>query len=192
MTKRRTPNKSAYNKEQEYDKTREMLDMMRGKKNRMNEQEEETAMSDEYVEKDPMEGGDAEALEAKDRDMDDQEAAEDVVELNASEMKEEKDKFRDSVDSRVEFYSFKIYPKSKNAVFSGSFAGLGGMHWQFTLEEKTGIYLSVDNLQLDDDTFEVLEKLKGYYENWAEEWSEKVVEEYSGSADEEEDEEDAL
>lgn len=182
---RRVSNKSDLNKAQEHDKTREMLDMMRGKKSSINEQEE-TAMSDEYVEKDPMQGGDAEEVEDEQRAKEDEEASEDVIELNPDEMKQEKDKFRDSVDSRVEFHSFKIYPKSKNAVFAGSFEGLGGMHWQFTLEEKNGIYISVDNLQLDDDSYETLERLKGYYENWAEEWSEKVVEEYSGSSDEDE------
>lgn len=186
MSRNRPANKNKFNKEQEHDKTRQMLDMMRGsnKKGSINEQEE-TAMSDEYIEKDPAHNDASELEPQMEPVKDDGEAKEDVIELSPEEMKEEKDKFRDNVDSRVEFHSFKVYPKSKNAVFAGTFEGMGGMHWQFTLEAKDGIYVSVDNLQLDEDSFETLQKLRGHYENWADEWSEKVVEEYAGSSDEE-------
>ena len=110
----------------------------------------------------------------------------DEEELSSSELSEEQKNFRDTVSPRVEFTSFKVYPKSKNVVFSGKFDSLGGLEWEFTLEDNNGLYISANNVPFSDDTIDLIKKLKGFYDNWADEWSQKLATEYNrGSKDDE-------
>lgn len=172
-TNKNRNNRTNFTKEQEHDHSRKMMDILRGDKSPdrpINEQEEEVANDDQYVEKDEP------APE------------EEATELPSDELRSEKQKFRETVDPRVEFETFKLYPESRNVVFAGEFQGFGGLYWQFTLSQRDGVYISVDNLQLSEEAFDVLQKLKGYYDNWAEEWSQKIVEEYSNNNEDEEEE----
>ena len=102
----------------------------------------------------------------------------DSINLSGSDLNDEHEKFRQTINPRVQFDGFKIYPDANNVVFSGKFQGFGGMEWQFTLEESDGVYIVSDNLQLTGETLNMLQKLRGYYENWADEWSEKIATEY--------------
>jgi len=63
-------------------------------------------------------------------------------ELTSAELSEEQKNFRDTVSPRVEFSTFTVYPKAKNVVFSGKFKNLGGLEWQFTLEDSDVLYIS--------------------------------------------------
>ena len=103
----------------------------------------------------------------------------DEEELTSPELSEEQQGFRDAVSPRVEFTSFKVYPKNKNVVFSGKFNVLDGLEWQFTLEDKDGLYISAENVQMSNDSIDTIKKLKGYYDNWAEDWSKKIATEYN-------------
>lgn len=127
--------------------TRDMLNIMRGKKH-----ENKTLMEDAEQEE--------------------------VVELDGDQLKEEQEKFRESVSKRAEFYTFKIYPESNNAVFAGTIPSYGDMEWYMTLEEHNGIYVSVNSLNLTNEVIELMNSLMGYYENWSDEWSTKVQDEY--------------
>lgn len=106
------------------------------------------------------------------------EQSNDVIQLEGAERNEEEAKFRDVIGQRVEFTVFNIYPSANNVVFGGKFQDLGGAEWQFSLEEDDGVYLTANNMKLTTDALEKLQKLRGYYENWSEEWAEKLATEY--------------
>jgi len=105
----------------------------------------------------------------------------DVIKLEGAERKEEEDKFRDVIGQRVEFTVFNIYPSANNVVFGGRFQDLGGAEWQFSLEEDDGVYITSNNMKLTSSAVEKLQRLKGYYENWSEEWAQKLATEYRQS-----------
>ncbi len=91
----------------------------------------------------------------------------DMVELSNEERKIEEDKFRETVSPKVQFTVFNIYPQDNNVVFGGKFINLNGLEWQLTLEEDNGIFLTCDGLQLTPSVLKVLQRLNGFYENWA-------------------------
>jgi hypothetical protein len=107
----------------------------------------------------------------------------DEEELDAGELADEQAGFRDAVSPRVDFTSFKVYPKTKNVVFSGKFENMGGLEWQFTLEDADGLYITANNVPLTDNNIITIKKLKGYYDNWADEWAKKLATEYNRDSD---------
>ena len=110
-------------------------------------------------------------------------------ELDAAELKEEEKKFRDTVTPRVKFNRFKLYPEAQNVEFSGEFTD-NRVEWFFSLDDTQGVYVTTDMLQLREDTMRLLQKLIGYYKTWAEEWANRIAEEYENlEADEENEEE---
>lgn len=63
------------------------------------------------------------------------------------------------------------YPKTGNLVFSGSIPQLNNLKFQFSLNDTTGSpYIFVDGLCLSEDAIKTLSKLRGYYENWREQF----------------------
>jgi len=108
----------------------------------------------------------------------------DEEELTSAELSEQQANFRDTVSPRVDFTGFKIYPKNKNVVFSGKFENMGGLEWEFTLEDTNGLYITANNVPFSDDTIEMIKKLKGFYDNWADEWAQKLATEYNRSTTE--------
>ena len=111
----------------------------------------------------------------------------DEEELTSSELSEEQKNFRDTVSPRVDFTGFKVYPKNKNVVFSGRFENLGGLEWEFTLEDANGLYITANNVPFSDDVIDTIKKLKGYYDNWADEWAQKLATEYNRDSESDED-----
>jgi hypothetical protein len=102
----------------------------------------------------------------------------DEQDLTSTELSEEQSNFRSAVTPRVDFTEFKVYPNTKNVVFSGKFENMGGLEWQFTLEDADGLYISCENVPISDDSITTLKKLKGYYNNWADDWAKKLATEY--------------
>jgi hypothetical protein len=117
------------------------------------------------------------------------ENASDEEELSSSELSEEQKNFRDTVSPRVDFTGFKVYPKNKNVVFSGKFENMGGLEWQFTLEDAEGLYITANNVPFTESTINTIKKLKGYYDNWADTWAQKLATEYNRDGDEDSDDE---
>ena len=103
----------------------------------------------------------------------------DEEELSAAELSEEQAAFRNTVSPRVDFTGFKVYPSTKNVIFSGKFENMGGLEWQFTLEDADGLYISGDNVPMSNDAITTIKKLKGYYDNWADDWAQKLATEYN-------------
>jgi len=106
-----------------------------------------------------------------------------AVSLSQEELNQEHNTFRDLVSARVDFTTFKIYPDVSNVIFGGVLQN--GMEWQLSLEESNGLYITANNLQLDDETINLIKKLKGFYDRWADEWAKKINTEYkNGDRDE--------
>jgi len=102
------------------------------------------------------------------------EESNDTIILNGADLKAEENKFTEIVTPRVKFGKFFIYPYATNVVFSGEFDG--GIKWQ--MSKNDGLYFDAKNIQMDDETQEILERLKKYYENWVDEWSTKLRTDY--------------
>jgi hypothetical protein len=119
-------------------------------------------------------------FEIADMPDENEEISGEVRELDTDELKEEEDKFRQTVHNRVEFNKFKLYPKSQNVEFGGKFTD-SRIEWFYSLDDSTGVYITTDMLQLRDETLEVIKKLVGYYKAWSDEWANRIVEEYNTS-----------
>lgn len=63
------------------------------------------------------------------------------------------------------------YPKTGNLVFSGSIPSLSDLKFQFSLNDVTNApYIFVDGLAITEDVATLINKLRGYYLNWKDEW----------------------
>lgn len=95
-------------------------------------------------------------------------------------------KLQDTVNPRVSITSFKIYPSDNNVIIEGVFlqheAEDSGIKFKMSLASGE-IETSMNNIDLDDKVSILLQKLKGYYENWSDEWSLKLANEYKAKQD---------
>ena len=167
------------------DHTRRILNLIREGKNTdesklIKEQEETLEPTDEMMPDDfetaPVED-EVDEDAGEDRDLDD------------AELKEEEDKFRQTVHNRVKFNNFKLYPTSQNVEWSGEFTD-NRIEWNYSLDDSRGVYITNELLQLDDDTLEVIKKLVGYYKAWSDDWATRIAEEYNNKIRDNEDSED--
>ena len=106
----------------------------------------------------------------------------DRIELPPDQLKGEEKKFREIISPRVTFNKFIIYPKSGNAEWSGQFQD-NRIQWFYSLDDTRGVYISNELLRLDDSTLGTIKKLVGFYENWANEWANKIADEYINISD---------
>ena len=156
------------------DHTRRILNIIREGKDTeasklITEQEEEMlAPTDEMMPDD---------FETAEVEVEDEAAGEDR-DLDTDELKEEEDKFRQTVHNRVKFNKFKLYPASQNVEWGGEFTD-SRMEWNYSLDDSRGVYMTSELLQLDDDTLDVIKKLVGYYKAWSDDWATRIAEEYN-------------
>ena len=127
-------------------------------------------------------------LETAEVEVEDESAGEDR-DLDEGELREEEDKFRQTVHNRVKFNKFKLYPASQNVEWGGEFTD-SRMEWNYSLDDSRGVYMTSELLQLDDDTLEVIKKLVGYYKAWSDDWATRIAEEYNNKIRDNEDSED--
>lgn len=95
-------------------------------------------------------------------------------------------KLQDTVDPRVEITNFKIYPTDGNVIIEGIFLKKEGNDTgiKFKMSLAAGdIETSMNNIDLSDKVSLLLQKLKGYYENWVDEWALKLANEYNTRQD---------
>ena len=167
------------------DHTRRILNIIREGKDTessklITEQEEEMlAPTDEMMPDD---------FETAEVEVEDESAGEDR-DLDESELREEEDKFRQTVHNRVKFNKFKLYPASQNVEWGGEFTD-SRMEWNYSLDDSRGVYITSELLQLDDDTLDVIKKLVGYYKAWSDDWATRIAEEYNNKIRDEENTED--
>jgi len=90
-------------------------------------------------------------------------------------------KLQDTVEPRVKITNFKIYPTDENVIIEGVFLQRenqdSGIHFKMSLAAGD-IETSMNNIDLSDKVSILLQKLNGYYENWVDEWSLKLSNEY--------------
>jgi len=155
----------------EHDMTKKMLDSIRTNTNVVPNEPEGEKMDGYDYDKKMIEAIQEGALYGEEDDND-------TIELEGEELKEEQDKFRQTVGSRVEFTVFNLYPEANNVIFGGKFQNLSGMEFQLSLEGDDGIYITTNNMQLTDEAVKTLNRLRGYYVDWADEWATKLATEY--------------
>jgi hypothetical protein len=166
------------------DHTRRILNIIREGKDTeasklITEQEETLAPTDEMMPDD---------FETAEVEVEDEAAGEDR-DLDESELREEEDKFRQTVHNRVKFNNFKLYPASQNVEWGGEFTD-SRMEWNYSLDDSRGVYITSELLQLDDDTLDVIKKLVGYYKAWSDDWATRIAEEYNNKIRDDENVED--
>ncbi len=155
------------------DHTRRILNIIREGKDTeasklITEEEEMLAPTDEMMPDD---------FETAEVEVEDEAAGEDR-DLDEGELREEEDKFRQTVHNRVKFNKFKLYPASQNVEWGGEFTD-SRMEWNYSLDDSRGVYMTSELLQLDDDTLDVIKKLVGYYKAWSDDWATRIAEEYN-------------
>ena len=65
-----------------------------------------------------------------------------------------------------------FFPATGNLVFTGSIPSLSDLKFQFSLNDVTNSpYIFVDGLALTEDVVTTLNKLRGFYLNWRDEWN---------------------
>jgi hypothetical protein len=95
--------------------------------------------------------------------------------LVGPEAKAEQDKFVQAVTPRVEFNEMIVYPSDNNVFWSGKFDN--GITWQ--MSKNDDLVIDAENVTIDDEELELINKLKKYREVWVDEWSEKLRTEYN-------------
>lgn len=107
----------------------------------------------------------------------------DVITLTGSELKNEEDAFGEHVtqDFKTDLNPeqphepmFKIYPEDNNVVWSGIMGK--GIKW--TLSKNDDAVIKAENLELEDRDMEMVQDLKKYATNWADEWAKKLRTDY--------------
>ena len=80
-------------------------------------------------------------------------------------------KFSEENSDNAKSNPLVFFPKTGNLVFSGSIPSLADLKFQFSLNDVTGApYIFVEGLSLTEETITTLNKMKGFYENWKDEW----------------------
>ena len=152
----------------EHDMTKRMMDIMRGGFKPLLKEEEETAQAVDTPITD---------------DMVDPSKADDVITPKQGDavFNDELKKLQDTVDPRVKITNFKIYPVDENVIIEGTFLKKesegSGINFKMSLAAGE-IETSMNDIELSDKVSLLLQKLKGYYENWVDEWALKLPNEY--------------
>lgn len=137
-----------------YDISKTMLDSIRGKKRPLNEAEEDK--------------GDAIAITNDPR-------------FGQNVLQNQIDSFKQTVNNGAKFANengeepennpLVYFPKSGNLVFSGSIPSMSGLKFQYSLNDVTEApYIFVDGLALTESVIETLNKMRGHYLNWRDEF----------------------
>jgi hypothetical protein len=167
----------------EHDKTKQMMDIIRGGFKKLIK-EEDTQPMDAVTE--PQKSKQLEA--GDDLPEPEEQDGEDTLSPQPGDaaFKDELKKLQDTVDPRVKITNFKIYTVDQNVIIEGVLlqreSENSGIHFKMDLAAGD-IETSMQDIELDDKVSFVLQKLKGYYENWVDEWALKLANEYRPKED---------
>ena len=94
--------------------------------------------------------------------------------LSQPELEDEENKFKEAIEgAAVTFGKFILNPQARNVEWSGFFPS-ENIAWNFSLDSSKGCYISADAAQLSDEMVQKLQKLKAYYDQWAQYWANEV------------------
>ncbi len=170
----------------EHDKTKQMMDIMRGGFKKLIKEDDTQPMDAVTAPSQPTQ--DPKPLEAGDDLPEPEEDGKDTLSPQPGDaaFKDELKKLQDTVDPRVKITNFKIYTIDQNVIIEGIFlqreSEESGIHFKMDLAAGE-IETSMQDIELNDKVSLVLQKLKGYYENWVDEWALKLANEYRPKED---------
>lgn len=78
------------------------------------------------------------------------------------------DEFTDEVSDLVDFNQLNVYPSTVE--WSGKIID-NDIEFIYTIGEDSGIYINGNMLKIDDETLEMINKLKSFYEKFKSRWS---------------------
>jgi hypothetical protein len=88
--------------------------------------------------------------------------------------------FRQNVAADAIFEEFTIIPEDNNVIFTGTIPGLGKFIFEYT--QKEGYAFETEGqITMSAINFDVIKKLVGYFSNWKEEMTEKLLEYKQGN-----------
>ena len=152
----------------EHDMTKKMMDVMRGGFKPLLKEENETQNMGAAIE---------------DVNQTQTETSKDVITPVSGDavFNDELQKLRDTVTPRIKITGFKIYPTDENVIIDGvmEYKESEGTGITFKMSLAAGeVETSMNDIELNDNMSTLLQKLKGYYENFRTEWSKKLPNEY--------------
>jgi hypothetical protein len=90
------------------------------------------------------------------------------------------DEFTEDVSDLVDFNQLNVY--SNNVEWSGKIIDKD-LEFIYTIGESSGTYINGDMVKVDDETLELINKLKGFYEVFKSKWSKVLVSRKQASDD---------
>jgi hypothetical protein len=82
------------------------------------------------------------------------------------------DEFTDEVSDLVDFNQLNVY--SNTVEWSGKMIE-EDLEFIYTIGESSGVYINGNMIKVDDETLELINKLKGFYEVFKSKWSKVLV-----------------
>jgi hypothetical protein len=158
----------------EHDMTKKMMDVIRGgyKSKLIIEAEEDMTQADPSLQTMVKYEDEAEGKEEPNDTID--------VKQGDAVFRDELKKLQ-AVDPRVKITNFKIYPVDENVIMEGIFmkreSEESGIHFKMSLAAGE-VETSMQDIELDDEISDLLNKIKGYYSVWSKEWATKLANEY--------------
>lgn len=158
----------------EYDETKEMLNICRGiffGKNRMDESMGDISLEDIFKkgeeERQQSDASSQSEEEFNEVDVDN----ENSTTLSENELEDEQNGFKESVGGVVTFGDFQIL--KGNIKWSGRLDN-ERINWVYNLNLNDGCSITTENTSLTDETMERIIKLKNYFNTWKDYWSSEV------------------
>jgi len=98
---------------------------------------------------------------------------EDVVPtLQPEELEDEKNRFKEALGNAViEFGNFNRY--NDNIEWTGVLVK-EQITWVFSLDATIGCYISCQQIQLSEQTLQIIQNLHVYYNEWSQYWSQEI------------------
>jgi len=101
------------------------------------------------------------------------EEQQDEKDITPEEELKEQNEFANNVTKSVKFIKFKL--TTNNALWGGLlFPGDKDIEFYYSLDSEDGCYITVEMLELSEDTVDVIQKLQGYYKHWYQKWAGEV------------------
>lgn len=101
-----------------------------------------------------------------------------MVDVNEDDLRSENDTLS-KINNSINITSFKLYPEENNAIMTGEITNLDSdFVFQMDISNINGLFITTNSLKVNDEAIKLIAQLKGYYETWSAEWSDKVKNEY--------------
>ena len=167
------------NRIDEHDMTKKMMSIVRGGyKNLLTE--DEGFGGAQAVQTAPVQAPQLYQQSSTPNEIPQQDIGKEGSEADAGTLNDELTKMRQQVDPSVKIDSFKLYPNAANVTITGTLLN-GKIDFIFNLVDNTA-NIDTETIELDDISLERIQKMKGYFQNWKDDWSKKINTEYKSNS----------